>query len=67
MLRLIMIAAAVLLPLATVSVAAAEEGGPKIDRAWARATPGAAKTGAVYFSIKSSIDDRLIGGATYPC
>jgi periplasmic copper chaperone A len=64
MLRLIMIAAAVLLPLATVSVAAAEEGGPKIDRAWARATPGAAKTGAVYFRIKSSIDDRLIGLAS---
>jgi cytochrome oxidase Cu insertion factor (SCO1/SenC/PrrC family)/copper(I)-binding protein len=64
MLRLIMIATAVLLPLATMSAAAAEEGGPKIDRAWARATPGAANTGAVYFRIESPIDDRLIGLAS---
>ena len=64
MLRLTVIAAAVLLPLATVSTGVAQEGGPKIDRAWARATPGAATTGAAYFRIESPIDDRLIGLAS---
>jgi copper(I)-binding protein len=57
MLRLTLIAA-LLLPLAAMN-AAAEEGGPKVDRAWARATPGAA-----YFRIRSPIDDRLIGLAS---
>ena len=48
MLRLSMIAAAVmLLPLATMNVGVADDGGPKIEHAWARATPGAARTGAV--------------------
>jgi periplasmic copper chaperone A len=66
MLRLTMIAAAVLLllPLATMSAGVADDGGLKIDRAWARATPGAARTGAVYFRIESPTDDRLIGLAT---
>ena len=40
------------------------ESGPTIDRAWARATPGSATTGAVYFRIESPIDDRLIGVAS---
>ena len=64
MLRLAMIAAALLLSLANMHAGAAEETGPKIDQAWARATPGAARTGAAYFRIRSSIDDRLIGLAT---
>ena len=64
MLRLTMIAAAVLLPFATMSAGVADDGGPKIDHAWARATPGAARTGAVYFRIESPIDDRLIGLAS---
>ncbi len=64
MLCLTVIAAAVLLPLATVSTAGAEEGGPRIDHAWARATPGAATTGAAYFRIESPMDDRLIGLAS---
>ncbi len=64
MLRLALIAAALLLPLAAMNAAAAEESGPKVDRAWARATPGAARTGAAYFRIKSPIDDRLIGLAS---
>src|ERR1700722_5204891 len=62
MLRLSMIAAAVmLLPLATMNVGVADDGGPRIEHAWARATPGAARTGAVYFRIASATDDRLIG------
>jgi hypothetical protein len=62
--RLTMIAAALLwLPLAAAGVEAAD-GGPRIDRAWARATPGAATTGAVYFRIESPVGDRLIGLAS---
>jgi periplasmic copper chaperone A len=66
MLRLTMIAAAVLLLFATVNAGIADNGdakngGPRIDRAWARATPGAAATGAVYFRIESPTSDRLIG------
>jgi periplasmic copper chaperone A len=64
MLRLAIAAAALLLPLAMANAGAAEEGGPKIDRAWARATPGAAKTGAAYFRIRSPADDRLLGLAS---
>jgi copper(I)-binding protein len=66
MLRLTMIAAAVLLPFATVNAGIADNGdpktgGPRIDHAWARATPGAATTGAIYFRIQSPTTDRLIG------
>jgi protein SCO1/2 len=62
--RLTIIAAAVLIPFATMSPARAEEDGPKIDHAWARATPGAARTAAAYFRIESPTDDRLIGLAS---
>jgi periplasmic copper chaperone A len=61
MFRLTMLAAMVLLPFATMSAGVANDGGPKVDHAWARATPGAARTGAVYFRIESPTDDRLIG------
>lgn len=64
MLRFAKIAVALLLPLANMNAADAAESGPKIDHAWARATPGAAKTGAAYFRIWSPIDDRLIGLAS---
>ena len=64
MLRLTMLAAAVLLPFATMNAGVADDGGPKVDHAWARATPGAARTGAVYFRIESPTDDRLIGLAS---
>jgi copper(I)-binding protein len=60
MLRQTMIAIALLLPLATMGAAGAADA-PKIERAWARATPGAAKTGAVYLRIELSQDDRLMG------
>lgn len=64
MLRLTMIAAAVFLALATTCAGATEEHEPKIDRAWARATPGSARTSAAYLRIESPVDDRLIGLAT---
>jgi copper(I)-binding protein len=64
MLRLTTFAAAVLLPLATMGAGSADNGGPTVDRAWARATPGAATTGAVYFRVESPIDDRLVGLAS---
>ncbi len=65
-LRLMMIVTAALLPLAATGAGAGagDNGGPTIDRAWARATPGSATTGAVYFRIESPIDDRLIGVAS---
>ena len=63
-LRLMMIVSVALLPLAAIGAGAADNDGPTIDRAWARATPGAATTGAVYFQIESPIDDRLIGVAS---
>jgi periplasmic copper chaperone A len=61
MLRLPVIAAALVLSLAA---AGAGETGLQIDRAWARATPGSATTGAAYFRIRSPIDDRLISLAS---
>ena len=64
MLRRTMIAAALLLPLTAAISAGAAEGGPTVDRAWARATPGAAKTGAVYLRIASPTADRLVGLAS---
>ncbi len=63
MLRLTMLAAAMLVSFIGTGAAAAT-GGPTIDQAWARATPGSAKTGAAYFSIESPIDDRLVGLAS---
>jgi periplasmic copper chaperone A len=60
-LRLVMILSVALLSLPALSAGAANNDGPTIDRAWARATPGAATTGAVYFQIESPIADRLIG------
>jgi copper(I)-binding protein len=63
-LRLTTLVAMVLLPFATMSAGVADDGGPKVDHAWARATPGAARTGAVYFRIESATDDRLIGLAS---
>jgi copper(I)-binding protein len=63
-LRLMLIIFAVLLSLPALSAGATAESGPTIDRAWARATPGLATTGAVYFRVESTIDDRLIGVAS---
>jgi protein SCO1 len=63
MLRLILSAAALLAVFASVS-SAAPGCGPSVDRAWARATPGLATTGAAYLSITSPADDRLVGMAS---
>jgi len=40
----------------------ADDGGIRIDEAWARATPGAAKTGAAYLTITNTgtAPDRLV-------
>ena len=56
-----MIAALLLLSSVSVDTVAQDVAGPKIDRAWARATPGSATVGAAYFRIESPTDDRLIG------
>jgi copper(I)-binding protein len=44
----------------------ASGGGIEIEHAWARATPGAAKTGAAYLTLvnKGAEADRLVGAAT---
>jgi copper(I)-binding protein len=62
-LRLV-IAAALWLSLATMSSAVVGADGPKIDRAWARATSDAAQSGVAYFTTSSSTADRLIGVAS---
>jgi periplasmic copper chaperone A len=58
----LMIAAA--LSLATMSSAVVGADGPKIDRAWARATSDAAQSGVAYFTTSSPTADRLIGVAS---
>jgi copper(I)-binding protein len=42
----------------------AQAGGPEITDAWARATPGGAKTGAAYLTVESATGDRLTGVST---
>ena len=44
--------------------AAAQNGGIEITGVWARATPGGAKNGAAYLTIRSPTADRLTGAAT---
>jgi copper(I)-binding protein len=41
-----------------------EDAGPRIEQAWARATPGSATTGAAYLTIEASEPDRLVGAST---
>lgn len=41
-----------------------EEAGPRVEKAWARATPGSATTGAAYLTIEASRPDRLVGVST---
>lgn len=60
--RRLALGAAVALPLFSAATAVAgQEENPMVDRAWARATPGAATVGAAYFRIQSATDDRLVG------
>jgi periplasmic copper chaperone A len=63
-LRTILAAAALVLPLAAFHANAAEDG-PRIEHAWARATPGAAKVGAAYLTVRAPAADKLVG-ATSP-
>lgn len=46
----------------------ADSSGIKVDQAWARATPGAAKTGAIYLTITNTgtTADTLEGAASTP-
>lgn len=62
-LRFTIIAAALAVSFAT-SVAGAGTGGPRVDHAWAHATPGKMRIGAVYFTVESPTADRLVGVAT---
>ena len=60
MTRFALAAAAALLAVSALG-AAAEDSGLKIDKAWARATPGGAQTAAAYMTILSAASDRLLG------
>jgi copper(I)-binding protein len=42
----------------------AQTGSPEIKKAWARATPGKAETGAAYLTIQSATPDRLTAVST---
>jgi hypothetical protein len=44
--------------------AMAQTGQPKIENAWARATPGKAENGAAYLTIVSPVPDKLTGVST---
>jgi copper(I)-binding protein len=44
--------------------ASAQTGSLEVKRAWARATPGKAVTGAAYLTIESAAPDRLTGVST---
>jgi copper(I)-binding protein len=59
-------AAIIAVLIAGIAASFAEDGTVRIGEVWARATPGAAKTGAVYLSIinAGSIPDRLISITT---
>jgi copper(I)-binding protein len=49
----------------TVQTTAAPADGVRIEHAWARTSAAGQTTGAIYFDLTSSIDDRLVG-ATVP-
>lgn len=44
--------------------AMAQPGQPKIENAWARATPGKAENGAAYLTVVSPVPDKLTGVST---
>ena len=53
-----------LLCLLAAGAALAQQGGVEVENAWARATPGSVRTGALYLTIRSPVADRLVGVAT---
>ncbi len=60
--RLLMLLVILLLP----ATAGAQQPGITVDHAWARATPGAAHTGALYFTVTNggAAPDRLLSAST---
>lgn len=60
------IALAAFLVLATIAGAAAQTSTIEADHVWARATPGGAKTAAIYMTLvnKGAADDRLVSVST---
>jgi copper(I)-binding protein len=60
------LAVVVLLPTPLIAVTApAQDAGPRIEQPWARATPGNARTGAVYMTIEpGAAPDKLLAVAT---
>ena len=48
------------------SFACAQSGTIEVDHVWARATPGGAKTGAIYLTLvnKGTVDDKLVSAST---
>ena len=58
-LRLMMIVSVAFLPLATIGAGATANDGPTINRAWARATPGAATTGASPVARKAELHTHV--------
>jgi hypothetical protein len=44
--------------------ASAQNDQVQVSNAWARATPGSAQTGAVYVTIQSPTEDRLVAAST---
>jgi len=50
--------------LAAASVAQAQTQSVSVQNAWSRATPPGAKTGAVYFTLTSPVDDKLVGASS---
>ena len=53
-----------LIAVGTVLPAAAQDAGPRVDQAWARATIGRSQVSAAYASLTSQSADRLIGVET---
>jgi len=47
-----------------VAAAFAQTGGPAVENAWARATPGKSAIGAAYLTIRSMTADRLVAAST---
>ena len=56
-----LVVALVALSMSAVSMAHAEDAGIQVDQVWARATPGAVKSGAIYLTIVNNgkADDQL--------
>ena len=45
----------------TATTTAGDEGGVEVTDVWARTSPAAAETGAIYMTLTSAVDDALVG------